>query len=91
MTTFSQERDDFMMDFENAILEEWDARQGIPQGRRRFENPEWAVLVQRNVYPNHSDVNWEQYVEWVQQGGGDEHFRVQGDVESISAKENRHL
>ena len=70
-TTLSQERDAFMMDLENAILQDWDARQSIPQGKRRFENPHWAALVQRNVYPHHSDVTWSQYVEWVQQGGAE--------------------
>ncbi len=68
-------RDNFLLDFENEILQSWDARKGIPRGPRRFENPEWAALIKRNVYPHHSDVDWEEYVEWVSQGGGDEWFQ----------------
>ncbi len=41
---------------------------------RRFENAEWAELIKRNVYPHHSDIDWEEYVEWVSNGGGDEWF-----------------
>ena len=67
-------REDFLMDFENSLLEDWDARNGIPTGPCRFEKAEWAELVKRNVYPNHSDVDWDEYVEWVSSGGGDEWF-----------------
>ena len=69
-----QGRDDFMTDFENDVLRAWDATKGIPTGPRRFEKAEWAELIKRNVYPNHSDVDWYEYVEWVSQGGGDEWF-----------------
>ena len=62
-------RDAFLMDFENAVLEDW--RQGIPTGPRRFEKAEWAELIKRNVYPNHSDLDWDEYVDWVSQGVGD--------------------
>ena len=72
-------RDNFMMDFENEILKDWDARQVIPNGPHRFENSEWAALVKRNVFPHHSDVDWEEYVEWVQNGGGDEWFQEDED------------
>ena len=67
--------DDFMTDIENQILEKWDARKGIPKGRRRFENAEWAELIKQNVYPHHSDIDWYEYVEWVKAGGGDEWFQ----------------
>ena len=75
-------REDFLMDFENSLLEDWD--NGIPTGPRRFEEAEWAELVKRNVYPNHSDVDWDEYVEWVSSGGGDEWFvaSVEGDETS---------
>ena len=62
----------FMMDFENDLLDGWE--HDIPQGPRRFENAAWAQLVQRNVYPAQSDVDWDEYVRWVQSGGGDEWF-----------------
>ncbi len=69
------QRDAFLMDFENAVLRDWDARKGIPKGRRRFENTEWAELIKRNVYPHLSDVDWDEYVQWVEKGGGDECFQ----------------
>ena len=68
-------RNAFLMDFENDVLRSWDARKGIPRGPRRFENKEWAALVQQHVYPHHSDVTWEQYMTWVRGGGGDEWFQ----------------
>ena len=67
-----QLRDGFLTDFENAVLEDWG--RDIPTGPRRFEKAEWALLVQRNVYPNHSDVDWYEYCDWVSSGGGDEWF-----------------
>ena len=68
-------RDAFMCDFENDVLRCWDARQGIPRGPSRFENHEWAALIMSQVFPHHSDVDWQEYVEWVSQGDGDEWFQ----------------
>ena len=68
-------RNAFLMDFENDVLRYWDARKGIPRGPRRFEKQEWAALIMSQVFPHHSDVDWEEYVEWVSQGGGDEWFQ----------------
>ncbi len=68
-------RDAFLMDFENDVLRCWDARKDIPRGTRRFEKQEWAALIMSQVFPHHSDVDWEEYVEWVSQGGGDEWFQ----------------
>ena len=62
----------FMMDFENSLLSEWIG--SPPTGPRRFEVPEWAALIKRNVYPVHSDVDWDEYCDWVWGGGGDEWF-----------------
>ena len=67
-------RNNFMLDLENSILSEWDARQGVPQGPRRFEVEAWAALVKRNMFPHHSDVDWDEYCDWVRKGGGDEWF-----------------
>ena len=70
------ERDAFMMDFENAIFEtDYDQTEEIPKGPRRLENEKWAEAVKRNVYPHHSDVDWDEYCEWVSNGGGDEWFQ----------------
>ncbi len=46
-----------------------------PKGPKRHEDPEWAAMIQSQVYPHHSDVDWEEYVEWVENGGGDEWFQ----------------
>ena len=65
--------DYFMMDFENSLLSEWMGP--APTGPRRFEVAEWAALVKRNVFPHHSDVDWDEYCNWVRAGGGDEWFQ----------------
>ena len=67
--------DAFMMDFENSLLTDW--THTIPTGVLRFEKDAWSQLVKRNVFPNHSDVDWDEYCQWVNQGGGDDWF--QGD------------
>ena len=67
-------RQDFLTDFENDVLRAWDATKGIPTGPRRFENAEWAALIKRNVYPQHSDVDWYEYCDFCSKGGGDEWF-----------------
>ena len=66
-------RDNFMMDFENACLEyNWINHADWPKGQKRHENPEWQKMIQTQVYPNHSDIDWQEYVDWVENGGGDE-------------------
>ena len=45
-----------------------------PKGKKRHEDPEWMEMIQTQVYPNHSDVDWQEYVDWVENGGGDEWF-----------------
>ena len=60
--------------FENSLLDGWD--KPIPKGNQRHENPEWAKHVQSQVFPNHSDVDWWEYVLWVEEGAGDEWFQI---------------
>ena len=68
-------RDNYLMDFENMILEnEWDATNGFPTGPRRFEKAEWAKTVRMHCFPNNPHVDFDEYVDWVSQGGGDEWF-----------------
>jgi hypothetical protein len=67
-----RDHDAFMMDFENWVLTLWDARNGIPTGPRRFENEAWAVLMQSKL--EFADTCWDDYVEWVKCGGGDDWF-----------------
>ena len=75
-------RDNFMMDFENSCLEHnWDQRCEWPTGNKRYEDPIWALMIRSQVYPNHSDVDWEEYVEWVSRGFGDEWFQEDEDEE----------
>ncbi len=66
-----------MMDFENSCLSQnWDSRKRAhPKGPNRYKDPEWAAMIQSHVYPHHSDIDWEEYVEWVSNGGGDEWFQ----------------
>ena len=70
------ERDALMMAFENACLSQnWDSSKRLhPKGRNRHEDPEWAAMIQGQVYPHHSDVDWLEYVDFVKYGGGDEWF-----------------
>ena len=69
--------ENFMMDFENACLaNHWDSSVAHhPKGDKRHLNPEWAKMIQSQVYPHHSDVDWYEYIEWVKRGGGDEYFQ----------------
>ena len=69
-----RDRDNFMMDFENACLSQnWTGEP--PTGIERYENPEWAKMIQSQVYPHHSDIDWYEYVEFCESGGGDEWFQ----------------
>ena len=69
-------RDAFMMDFENACLQQdWNSSErSHPKGPRRFEDPQWATMM-RQQCEGHSDVTFEQYCEWCLAGGGDEWFQ----------------
>jgi hypothetical protein len=62
------------MDLENDLLNDW--RRPVPRGPLRHENAEWAERIKQNVYPNHSDVDFDEYVAWVIAGGGDDTFRL---------------
>ena len=75
--------DAFMMDFENYVLSRWDLE--IPTGPRRYMNETWAALMQSNL--EFSDTCWEEYVEWVKQGGGDEWFVM--DAQQIKREADR--
>ena len=65
---FDRDYDNFLMDFENACVEEYG--RAPPRGRRRFDDEVWAQYMKRQMYPN-SDLDWEEYMEWVSAGGGD--------------------
>lgn len=67
------EWDTFLLDFENSCLSQYSKPH--PKGSKRYEDPEWATLIQSQVYPHHSDVDWQEYVDWVSRGFGDEWFQ----------------
>ena len=68
----SNHQDSFLMDFENSCLMSWKFPH-FPKGNRRHEDPHWAELMKSEI-SKHSDVTWEEYVLWVEDGGGDEWF-----------------
>ena len=74
-TPLTVERDNFMMDFENACLSENWGKGAHPKGPRRHKNQEWAEMIQLQVFPHHSDIDWHEYSEWVTNGGGDDFFQ----------------
>ena len=66
-------KDNFLMDFENFCFEhDWHGEP--PKGKSRHLDKEWAKMIKRHVYPSHSGVDFYEYVEWVERGGGDEWF-----------------
>ena len=70
----SRNRDYFLMDFENACLaSDWCG--APPTGPNRYQNYQWACMIKANVFPHHSDVDWQEYCQWVAGGGGDEWFQ----------------
>ena len=69
----NKERNNFYMDFENSCL--MDFKGVIPVGPRRYLDPEWARFIKSQVYPYHSDIDWEEYCAWVSWGGGDDFLR----------------
>ena len=74
----SSGRHGFLMDFENACLVEWGT--SCPTGPNRYADPDWAAFIKAQVFPHHSDVDWDEYVDWVKAGGGDEWF-IEEEVE----------
>jgi len=75
-TQMTPNRNYFLMDFENSCLSQnWDNTKQFPKGPRRHLDPSWAKMIQSHVYPNHSDIDWKEYCEWVSTGGGDEYFQ----------------
>ena len=51
------------MDCENAVLEDWgSSKRAHPKGPKRYEDPEWAELIKKSVYPHHSDVDWAEFL-----------------------------
>jgi hypothetical protein len=70
---FERDHNAFMMDFENSCLADWVG--DFPKGNRRHLDKDWAAFMQKQVFPNHSDVDWSEYCLWVEAGCGDEWFQ----------------
>ena len=68
----AKERDVFFCDLENAVLRDFHG--DTPTGPQRYLNPDWAALMKKNLYPFHSDADWSEYIEFCENGGGDDHF-----------------
>ena len=69
--------DNFLMEFENSCVTDFNSKypgQQRPTGPERYKNKQWATIIKEQVYPHHSDVDWNEYQHWVRQGGGDEWF-----------------
>ena len=65
----SQNREYFLMDFENACLaNHWNSSVPHPVGPKRHEHKEWAEMIKSQVYPHHSDVDWYEYVDGFRMG-----------------------
>ena len=65
----------FLSDLENWVLEnQWDLRLGIPCGRLRHVDSLWGETMRFELlaYPRR---RWDDYVEWVASGGGDDWFQ----------------
>ena len=79
----TREMKDFLMDFENACLsQDWDSsKREHPKGPDRYKDPEWAAMIQSQVYPHHSDLDWIEYVAFCENGGGDEWFQEEDEPE----------
>ena len=64
----------FMMDFENSCLETYSRIfPHFPKGNLRHEDPEWAKFMKSEISKS-SELTWEEYKMWVEDGGGDEWF-----------------
>ena len=74
--TTERGRDNFLCDFESScLINNWDNSIPFPTGPKRFENPEWAKMIKSQVFPAHSDVDFFEYCDWCEAGGGDEWFQ----------------
>ena len=63
-----------LMDAENWILSKWNhSIQEFPKGTRRYLDNAWAKHVMTLL--EDTDFTFNQYVEWVMEGGGDEWFQ----------------
>ena len=42
----------------------------------RLVHPEWIRTMKSHVYPHNSDVDWDEYCDWVRAGQGLEEFTM---------------
>ena len=66
-----------MLDWENDCLAHcWMGPP--PTGPKRHQDPKWAKMIQTQVFPFRSDLDWAEYVDFCESGGGDEWFHENG-------------
>ena len=73
-TTLRDEKDKiiFLTDLENECLREYAGN--CPKGCSRYKFSDWAEHLKKNLYPFHSDADWYEYIQFCEDGHGDEWF-----------------
>ena len=72
-----------LCDYENWLLSTYDTAKGIPVGMERLTHGGWVQHVKDDL-PT-SDFTWQQYLEHVEAGGGDEWFLERGPLDPAVA------
>ena len=67
-----------LADYENWLLDRYSGR--VPQGLERLTDPQWTAHVRADL--PRSDFTWEQYVRYVEAGGGDDWFHMEASAAS---------
>ena len=77
--------------FEKAVdlSQNWDSSKKHPIGPDRYKDPEWAAMIKSQVYPHHSDVDFQEYQEWCENGGGDEWFQEEEDEPEVKMEKRQ--
>ena len=65
-----REVDVFLQTTEQQVIAEWPALGDYPTGKRRYEHPEWAILIKDAL--DHSSTPFEAYAAWCLAGLGQE-------------------
>ena len=77
---------DALCDYENMLLSTYDTAKGIPVGMERLTHESWVQHVKDDL--PRSDFTWQQYVEYVEAGGGDEWFLLDPAAAATSWTQN---
>ena len=77
-TRARKDQNNFMMDFENYALRSYAKKH--PTGVARYIVKDWKKHMKAAM--EDSDTTWDAYVLWVKNGGGDEWFQDDPNMES---------